>query len=61
MAATNSKVEIPFDLNTIFSLSYDFQPLKEVIEYMFGELKKNGDKIHNVDTKLVSKFMVIDK
>lgn len=61
MATTNSKVEIPFDLNTIFSLTYDFQPLKELIEYMFGELKKNGDKIHNVDTKLVSKFMVIDK
>ena len=31
-----SAVEIPFDLNKIFSLTYDFQPLKEVIEYIFG-------------------------
>ena len=54
-------LEIPFDLNKIFSLTYEFQPLKEVLEYIFGELKKNGDKIHSVDTKLVSKFMQIDK
>ena len=55
------KVEIPFDLNKIFSLTYEFQPLKEVLEHIFGELKKNGDKIHQVDTKLVSKFMQIEK
>lgn len=55
------QVEIPFDLNKIFSLNYEFQQLKEVLEYIFGELKKNGDKIHQVDTKLVSKFMVIEK
>lgn len=54
-------VEIPFDLNKIFSLTYEFQPLKEVLEYIFGELKKNGDKIHNVDTKLMTKLMLIDK
>lgn len=57
----SQEVEIPFDLNKIFSLTYEFQPLKEVLEYIFGELKKNGDKIHAVDTKLVSKFMQIDK
>jgi hypothetical protein len=55
------QVEIPFDLNKIFSLTYDIQPLKEVIEYLFAELQKNGDKILQVDTKLVSKFMQIDK
>lgn len=62
-AATTQKtqVEIPFDLNKIFSLTYEFQPLKEVLEYIFGELKKNGDKIHQVDTKLVSKLMMLDK
>jgi hypothetical protein len=62
MATTTAKgVEIPFDLNKIFSLSYEFQMLKEVLEYLFGELKKNGDKIHAVDTKLVTKFMEISK
>jgi hypothetical protein len=48
-------------LNKIFSLTYDIKPLQAVLEYIFGELKKNGDKIHSVDTKLVSKFMQIDK
>ena len=54
-------MEIPFNLNKLFSLSYEFQPLKECLEYIFGELKKNGDRIHQVDTKLVSKLMLIDK
>ena len=46
MAATQKTVEIPFDLNKIFSLTYEFQPLKEVLEHIYGELKKNGDRIH---------------
>lgn len=58
---TTVKLDIPFDLNKIFSLHYEFQQLREVLEYIFGELKKNGDKIHTVDTKLASKFMLIDK
>ena len=58
---TQHKLEIPFDLNSLFSLQYEFKPLKEVLEYIFGELKQNGDKIHQVDTKLVSKLMLIDK
>lgn len=58
---SSDKVEIPFDLNKIFSLTYEFQPLKEVIEHLFGELKKNGDRIHQVDTKLMTKLMLIDK
>jgi hypothetical protein len=60
-AIRNVAVEIPFDLNKIFSLTYEFQPLKEVLEHIYGELKKNGDKIHTVDTKLVSKMMLLDK
>lgn len=35
------KVDIPFDLNKIFSLTYEFQQLKEVIEHIFGALKQN--------------------
>ena len=56
-----AQVEIPFDLNKIFSLTYEFQPLKEVLEHIFGQLKKNEDQIHKVDTKLVSKMMILDK
>ena len=44
--SSSAKVEIPFDLNKIFSLTYGFDHLKEVLEFIFGELKKNGDKIH---------------
>jgi uncharacterized protein YukE len=61
MAISASKVEIPFDLNKIFSLSYEFQQLKEVLEYIFKDLKKNETKINQVDTKMASKFMLIDK
>jgi len=54
-------VDIPFDLNKIFSMTYEFQPLKEVLEYIFGELQKTGDQINKVDMKLVSKMMLLDK
>ena len=29
-------LEIPFDLNKMFSLTYEFQPLKEVIEHIYS-------------------------
>jgi hypothetical protein len=38
MAESSSRVDIPFDLNKIFSLTYEFQPLKEVLEHIFGQL-----------------------
>jgi hypothetical protein len=57
----SAQIEIPFDLNKIFSLTYEFQPLKEVLEYLFRELQNNGDKILQVDTKLVSKMMQFEK
>ena len=56
-----TKLDIPFDLNELFSLKYEFQPLKECIEYIFGQLKKNADQTHSVDTKLVSKFMAFEQ
>jgi hypothetical protein len=40
MASANDggsvKLDIPFDLNKIFSLHYEFQQLREVLEYIFG-------------------------
>lgn len=35
----SSHIEIPFDLNKLFSLQYEFQPLKEVLEHIFGRLQ----------------------
>ena len=51
------KVEIPFDLNQVFTLTYGFDPLKEVIEHIFGRLAQNDKQINDVDMKLVAKFM----
>jgi hypothetical protein len=36
MAGKSGRAEIPFDLNKIFSLTYEFQPLKEVLEHIYG-------------------------
>ena len=44
MTSNKQTVEIPFDLNKIFSLTYEFQPLKEVLEYLFAELAKNESR-----------------
>ena len=38
MAGSGSRVDIPFDLNKIFSLTYEFQPLKEVLEHLYGQI-----------------------
>jgi len=57
---TASKVDIPFDLNKIFTLSYGFEPLKEVIEHIYGQLSKNASKTNEVDMKLATKLMQIE-
>jgi phenylalanine-4-hydroxylase len=61
LGATTASYELPFDLNQIFSLTYEIQPLKEVLEFILLNLKKADDKIHAVDTKVVSKMMMLDK
>jgi len=35
--------------------------LKEVLESIVKELKAVSDRVHAVDTKLVSKYMVFEK
>jgi len=35
MSKTDHNFEVPFDLNQIFSLSYGFEPLKQIIEHIF--------------------------
>ena len=41
----NRFTDIPFDLNKIFSLTYEFQPLKEVLEHLFGRLHGLNDRV----------------
>jgi hypothetical protein len=38
-----------------------FEKLKDLLESMIGETKNCGARTHQVDTKLVSKFMVMEK
>jgi hypothetical protein len=45
MAGKGGHVEIPFDLNKIFSLTYEFQPLKEVLEHIYGQLTGLRDQL----------------
>ena len=58
---TRSHVDIPFDLNKIFNLTYEFQPLKEVLEHIFGELKKNKDGLNVLDGKCSDRFILLDR
>ena len=53
-------VEIPFDLDAIFSLKYNFEELKKVLEFIFERLQKADDYTREVDTKLVSKLLALD-
>ena len=53
-------IEIPFDLDAIFSLTYNFEELKKVLEFIFERLQKGDDYTRLVDTKLVSKMMLLD-
>lgn len=53
-------VDIPFDLNKIFKITYEFEPLVEVLEHLFGEIKKNKDGIQGLDNKVSEKFAMLE-
>jgi hypothetical protein len=57
----DEKVIVPFDLDKIFSLSYGFEPLKEVLQDIYGKLGKNEKDVNNLDMKLTTKFMEISQ
>ena len=60
-SAAVEKIDIPFDLNKIFTLTYGFEPLKEVIEYLFAQLKKGENETHKLDIKLTTRMMTLDQ
>lgn len=53
---TRSSVDIPFDLNKIFSLTYEFQPLKEVLEHIFGQLSKQASGLSKLEDRISDRF-----
>ena len=60
-AKTKIKLEVPFDLNAIFTLSYNFDGLKEVLEYILEHLGKVKGDVKELDTKMMTKLMQISK
>lgn len=61
MSKPTKAIEIPFDLNSIFSLSYGFEPLKQIIEHIYGVLGQQEAKTNEVEMKMVAKFMQIEQ
>ena len=62
------KVECPFDLEAIFTVSIDTKNLKGIIEFILerlgvheGHHAKHMTKINELDVKLVQKLMQVDK
>ena len=53
--------DIPFDLNQLFQLTYGFDVLKNVIEHLAKGLKGAEKKVNDLDIKLTTKLMSIDK
>ena len=60
-AQVEEVIEIPFDLNKIFNLSYGFEPLKEVITDLYKQTQGNQKKVGDLDMKLSAKFMEISQ
>jgi len=58
--STRLGVDIPFDLNKIFSLTYEFQPLKEVLEHIYGQLQKQGGELSGLTHQCTDRFVFID-
>lgn len=59
---TTTRVFCPFNLDEIFNSDVErFGKLKEVLYLIFEHLEKTNCRVTDIDTKLASKFMVIDK
>ena len=57
---STNRIECPFNLDEIFQSDVErFGTLKDVIKFIIENLEKSFAKIHDVDTKMVSKFMQI--
>ena len=63
-----AKFECPFDLETIFTVQVDYRNLKGIIEFILERLHKGDladqkqDKdIKDLDVKMMSKLMQVDK
>ena len=56
-----TKINCPFDLDAIFTLNYNTDGLKGVLEFILEHLGKLTDETHRLDQKIVTKMMQVDK
>lgn len=53
--------ELPFDIEKLFHLTYSFDPLKQAILQLLRGNKANDKKINDLEMKLMTKMMLLDK
>lgn len=59
---SNMNVEMPFNIDEIFQADVDrFGQLKEVIKYILDRLEQQSSYINDVETKMITKLMQIEK
>ena len=56
-----SKFECPFDLETVFTLQYSTDGLKGVLGWIIEHLGQLKGDMGELETKVVSKLMQVDK
>lgn len=55
------KFECPFDLETVFTMQYSTEGLKGVLNWIIEHLGSLKGDITELDTKMMTKLMQIDK
>lgn len=61
-ATSTNRLDCPFNLDEIFQADVDrFSTLRDVIKFIMEKLEKSFVKSHELETKMISKFMQIDK
>ena len=55
------KLECPFDLQTIFTLQVDTENLRGLLEFILEHLGENKQNLNDLNEKLLSKLLQVDK
>jgi hypothetical protein len=63
MSASQQQItlECPFDLETVFTLQYSTEGLKGVLKWIIDNLAAQKKDIGDLDSKLVSKLIQVDR
>ena len=46
------RVEIPVDLSKLFTMTYEFQPLKIVIEHIYSQLQAHNEGLGDLGERM---------